>query len=141
MDCEFREYCFRSERVGKSRDLRVSEHRELVERARKCNCSWRYHRLKIRRSIVCEGSFGSMKQYGGLGRARGIGEESMAIQALLAGAVYNLKKVFRFIARRDATTQSDIVVRICLLYSRLRISLSLLYCCKPRSHLILQLAA
>ncbi len=141
VDCEYREYCFCNGRLGKSRDLRVSANRELVEQARKRNCCWRYHRLKIRRSIVCEGSFGSMKQYGGLGRARGIGEESMAIQALLAGAVYNLKKVLRFIARNNAAAQSHAVVNGCCLHSRLRMSLLILLRCKLLNRLIPQLAA
>ena len=40
-----------------------------------------------------------MKNYGGLGRARGLGEESMAIQAALAGGVYNAKKILRHLER------------------------------------------
>jgi len=60
-----------------------------------------------------------MKQYGGLGRARGVGKESMAIQAILAGAVHNLKKVLRFIASRDSAGQSGAIacgwrLRVCL---------------------------
>ena len=107
-ECELREYCFRAGRCNKNRSLKVSIYRQLTDR-RDPRMLPRYWRLMVKRKTVCEGGFGSMKQYGGLGRARGKGREAMSIQASLAGAVYNLKKVLRFIASRDSDGQSDTV--------------------------------
>ncbi len=95
--CELHAYCFARGRSSTQRQLTVNLGRELVDEARKRNLSWRYRRLKVRRSILCEGSIGTMKTYGGLSRARGVGEESMAIQAIMAGAVNNVKKILRHI--------------------------------------------
>jgi len=104
--CEYRQYCFQAKRQAHHRRLTMCAGRELIEEARtrnRCNRAWR---LKVKRSIVCEGSIGTMKNYGGLGRARWIGEEAMAIQCLMAGAVLNLKKALRHLARLEKAAQS-----------------------------------
>lgn len=105
VDCELCDYCFRADRCSKSRYLKISPYRRLADTNKNPRSIIRYRRLSAKRKNVCEGSFGSMKQYGGLGRARGVGQESMAIQALLAGTVHNFKKVLRFIIKRDSTAQ------------------------------------
>lgn len=110
--CELREYCFRAGRCSKNRHLKVSVYRKLTG-GRDPRSVTRYRRLRAKRATVCEGSFGNMKQYGGLGRARGIGRESMTIQAILAGAVYNLKKVLRFMKTRDLAARSGAPVPCC----------------------------
>lgn len=94
--CEFREQCFQPRHLGSWRQLTLSADREIVEEARQRNRSNRYFRLKVKRSIVCEGGIAAMKRYNGLGRARGIGEESMAIQTMMSAAVFNLKKALKF---------------------------------------------
>lgn len=95
-ECEMRPYCFQGKRMGTRRQLTLCAGRELVEEARKRNLSNRYRRLKVKRSIICEGSFGTMKSHYGFGRARWLGEEAMAIQALMCGMVHNLKKLMKF---------------------------------------------
>lgn len=100
--CEYQEYCFRAGKTGRQRDLKVSDNRMLMEEAKRRNLGWRYRRLKVRRAILCEGCIAHMKHYCGLYRARGIGEEAMAIQAAFAAAVLNLKKVLKFMERTRA---------------------------------------
>lgn len=107
--CEFREQCFCPGHLGSRRQLTLSADREMVEEARQRNLSNRYFRLKVKRSIVCEGGIAAMKRYNGLGRARGIGEESMAIQAMMSAAAFNLKKALKF-----ARLQGDIVGSACI---------------------------
>lgn len=75
--------------------------RELTEEARARNRCNRARRLKAKRSVVCEGSIGTMKSYGGLGRARWLGEEAMGIQCLMAGVVLNFKKTLRYLGRLE----------------------------------------
>jgi hypothetical protein len=48
-----------------------------------------------KRSIICEGGIGTMKNYCGLRRARWLGIDAIAIQAMMTGAVLNLKKTLR----------------------------------------------
>ena len=135
--CELRDYCFRAGRVGKHRSLKVSVFREFIDKAKKQRKIWRYRRLHAKRRIICEGSIGTMKCYGGLGRARGIGEESMAIQAIMAGAVYNLNKTLRFIANCQSVAQSDVMACYNCFYARLRVLYSKLLCDK-QMHLVMQ---
>lgn len=99
--CEFRQYCFQRGKLGSRRQLTIGPERELVEEARKKNLTNRYRRLRVRRSIICEGSIGTMKSHGGLRRARWLGTEAMAIQVLMAGVVHNLKKVLRFLREQE----------------------------------------
>lgn len=105
-NCELRDYCFHAKRKADRRQLTLCADRELIEHARRRNRCNRYRRLKVKRSIVCEGGIGTMKSYGGLGRARWLGEEAMAIQAMMAGAVHNFKKVLRHLARLQKAAQS-----------------------------------
>jgi IS5 family transposase len=121
-DCELRDYCFRGSRCSKTRYLKVSMYRQLVD-SRDPRSVTRYRRLSAKRKNVCEGSFSSMKHYGGLGRARGVGRDSMAIQAILAGAVHNLKKVLRFIASRGLASQSGASASRCVVGSFVRLLL------------------
>lgn len=104
--CEYRQYCFQDKRSSDRRQLSKCAERELVTEARLRNRCNRARRLKVRRSVVCEGSIGTMKNYGGLGRARWLGEEGIAIQCLMAGTVLNLKKVLRHMARLENAAQS-----------------------------------
>jgi IS5 family transposase len=120
-ECELREYCFRTGQCGKSRSLKVSAFREFIDKAKEQRSIWRYRRLRAKRAVVCEGGVGSMKCYGGLGRARGIGRESMAIQAIMAGAVKNFKKVLRFIEMQESADQSGIAACCRRLYVWLRV--------------------
>jgi IS5 family transposase len=124
--CEFQAYCFRAGKLRDQRELKVGSHRKLVVEALRRNRSHRYRRLKVKRSIVCEGSFATMKCYGGLGRARGLGEESMAIQAMLAGAVHNLKKALKFVGKRKAQAQEAVLTRLTPVRRRLGQILSLM---------------
>jgi IS5 family transposase len=115
-DCDLRVYCFRADRCGRSRSLKVSAYREFIDAAKKQRSLWRYRRLSIKRRIWCEGGIGNMKCYGGLGRARGIGRESMMIQAFMAGAVKNLKRVVHLIQNRESAAHAAISVafqRLC----------------------------
>lgn len=107
--CELSSYCFRAGEGGKQREITVNIDREIVEEAKARNRAWRYRRIRIRRSIVCEGSISTMKHYGGLGRARGIGEEAMAIQAKMAAVVNNIKKVLRFVERQERSVSDEIM--------------------------------
>jgi IS5 family transposase len=139
--CELHEYCFQAGQRGLRRSLKVSVFRQFTERARSINRSWRYRRLITKRAITCEGSFANMKHYGGLGRARGVGEEQMAIQAMMAGAVYNLKKVLRFIANRESAAQSRLHFCCCRLYMCLQSLLLKLWCTERPNRLTRQFAA
>ena len=47
-----------------------------------------------------------MKKHYGLGRARWLGEDAMAIQAALAGAVHNYKKILKFVQKAAALLTS-----------------------------------
>lgn len=98
-ECEMRPYCFQGKKMSNRRQLTLCVGRELIEEAKKRNLSNRYRRLRVKRSIVCEGSFGTMKSHGGLGRARWLGKEAMAIQALMCGMVHNIKKLMKFLER------------------------------------------
>jgi len=100
-DCEYQDYCFQSKRKSDRRQLTACADRELIEEARARNCCNRARRLKVKRSVVCEGSIGTMKSYGGLSRARWLGEEAMAIQCLMAGVVHNFKKALKHLARTE----------------------------------------
>lgn len=93
--CDLREYCFQSTRKGSRRQLTFCAGRELIDEARKRNQRHRYRRVMKKRSIICEGGIGTMKNHCGLRRARWLGEEGMAIQAMMAGAVLNLKKTLK----------------------------------------------
>jgi len=98
--CELREYCFQPGRLGTRRQLTLSADRETVEEARRINRSHRYKRVKVKRSIVCEGDISAMKRYHGLERAKGLGEESMAIQAMMSAGVCNFKKILKFLDKQ-----------------------------------------
>jgi len=98
--CELREYCFQPGRLGTRRQLTLSADRETVEEARRINRSHRYQRVKVKRSIVCEGDISAMKRYHGLERAKGLGEESMAIQAMMSAGVCNFKKILKFLDKQ-----------------------------------------
>ncbi len=96
--CALAEYCFQSGRARSRRQLTLAAGRELVEEAKRRHRSPRYHRLRRKRSVVCEGGISQMKRYSGLGGARWLGEDAMAIQALLCAGVHNLKKVLKHLA-------------------------------------------
>ena len=103
LGCEYATHCFQSGKPCARRQIGISAERAVVEEAKKRNQSHsytRYTRIKIKRSITCEGGIGTMKNYGGLGRARGIGEESMAIQSAIAAGVNNVKKILKHLERR-----------------------------------------
>jgi transposase len=117
--CEYRQYCFQDERSSDRRQLTRCPERTLVAEAHARNCCNRARRLKVKRSIVCEGGIATMKNYGGLGRARWIGEEAMAIQCLMAGTVLNLKKTLRHIAKLEKEAQSALPPAFRLLCSLL----------------------
>jgi len=138
--CELREYCFRGGRCNKNRSLKVSVYRQLTD-SRDPRSVTRYRRLSAKRRTVCEGGFGSMKEYGGLGRARGIGREAMSIQAMMAGAVHNLKKVLRFIARRDSARQCGVIAHCCHLYACLEAMMTNILRGKQPNHVMQLLAA
>jgi len=140
LDCELRDYCFRAGHCSKSRHLKVSPYRRLLDHSDARSVT-RYRRLSAKRKNVCEGSFGNMKHYGGLGRARGLGQESMAIQAILAGAVHNLKKVLRFIASRDSARQCGVIAHCCHLYACLEAMLTNILRSKQPNHVMQLLAA
>jgi hypothetical protein len=99
--CKYRDYCFQAKRLSDRRQLTMCADRELIEEARARNRCNRARRLKVKRSVVCEGSIGTMKSYGGLGRARWLGEEAAAIQCLMAGVVLNFKKTLRHLGRLE----------------------------------------
>ena len=80
--------------------------RELIDEAHGRNRCNRARRLKVKRSVVCEGSIGTMKSYGGLGRARWLGEEAAAIQCLMAGVVLNFKKTLRHLSKVETAALS-----------------------------------
>jgi len=138
--CELRKYCFRGGRCNKNRSLKVSIYRQLTD-DRDPRMLPRYWRLRAKRKTVCEGGFGSMKQYGGLGRARGIGRKAMSIQAIMAGAVYNLKKILRFIASRDSGRRSGAIAHCCRLYACLEAMLTNILRGKQPNHMTQLLAA
>lgn len=118
--CKLCQYCFRAGEGGNHRSLTVNIDRGVVEDAISRNRSWRYMRIKTRRSIVCEGNISTMKHYGGLGRARGIGEESMAIQAKMAAAINNLKKVLKFVRRQGHVGMNDLMTACGYIRSAIR---------------------
>ena len=89
-----RQYCFQDKHSSDRRQLSKCAQRELVTEARARNRCNRARRLKVKRSVVCEGSIGTMKNYGGLSRARWLGAEAMAIQCLMAGTVLDFKLCF-----------------------------------------------
>lgn len=111
-NCNLKAYCFKPGCKANRRQLIVSAGRELTEEARLKNQCHRYKRLRKIRSVVCEGSFGTMKYYGGLGRARWIGEESMAIQTLMAGVVHNFKKILKFLNTKQAQLEPALISKI-----------------------------
>ena len=112
--CEFGDYCFCAGRGSDRRQLTLCAGRELIEAARRRNRCNRYRRLKVKRSIIREGSIGTMKNNGRLRRACWIGEEAMAIQAMMAGAVHNFKKVLKFkkMVQKDPGNPCLALVRI-----------------------------
>lgn len=118
-DCEFADYCFSGKRKSDRRQLTLCVGRELIEAARQRNACNRYTRLKIKRSIICEGSIGTMKNYGGLRKARWVGEEAMVIQAMMAGAVHNLKKVLKFIGTGPNASMSTCFASVHVVEARL----------------------
>lgn len=107
--CDYRPYCFQDKRMADRRQLTTCPERELVEEARARNLCNRARRLKVKRSIVCEGGIGTMKCYGGLGRARWLGEEAISIQCLMTGAVLNLKKALRHLEKLEKATEPILV--------------------------------
>jgi IS5 family transposase len=121
--CELSAYCFRAGKCAKSRSLNVSPFRKFIDEAKGQRGLSRYRRLRAKRRIICEGSIGNMKCYCGLGRARGLGRESMAIQASLSGAVKNFKKVLAFIASAEFVDKSAIAGSFGAVIRRLRDSL------------------
>jgi IS5 family transposase len=101
--CEYACHCFQNGKPADRRQLGLSADRWTVEEAKRRNLSHRYLRIMKRRSIVCEGGIGTMKNYGALSRARAAGEEAAAIQAAFAGAVLNIGKILRYVMRENAS--------------------------------------
>jgi transposase len=116
--CEYRDYCFQAKRKSARRQLTMCADRELIDEARARNRCNRARRLKVKRSIVCEGGIGTMKNYGGLRRARWLGEEATAIQCLMAGVVLNLKKALKHLAETQEAAAAAVLAPIVHLYRR-----------------------
>lgn len=106
--CEYYNYCFQSGVEAGYRQLGLSSSRSIVEEAKVQNQSYRYQRIMKKRSIICEGSIGRMKSYGGLGRARAVGNEATAIQVALAATVHNMKKILRHVGWAEKGAMSDV---------------------------------
>jgi hypothetical protein len=49
-----------------------------------------------------------MKRYHGLERAKGLGEDSMAIQAMMSAGVCNFKKILKFLDKRMEAAASAV---------------------------------
>ncbi|MDM7912305.1 MAG: IS1182 family transposase [Methanotrichaceae archaeon] len=88
--CSLRSQCLR----GKTRRaLHISEDRPIIERMKEVNRLPKHARIMDRRKTVVEGTFAHAKNWLMMDRARAIGREAMEIQALLVGAVINVKKL------------------------------------------------
>lgn len=118
--CEYAAYCFINGKAADRRQIGLSPERELVEEAKLRNMSYRYHRIMKKRSIICEGSIGTMKSYGGLGRIRGIGEDIAAIQAAMAGAVHNIKKILKHITELEKATLVGVITAVSAIFGLFR---------------------
>jgi transposase len=110
--CEYASYCFQNGEPSSRRQFGLGPERAVVEEAKRRNMTHRYRRVMRKRSIICEGGIGTMKSYGGLGRARGIGADSAAIQAALAGAAYNLKKILKHVMAQEKSASEAVTAVI-----------------------------
>ena len=136
--CEYGAYCFQSGRVCGRRQLSVSPDREMVKAAQRRNRGHRYRRLKVKRSVICEGGISQMKRYAGLGRARWLGTDAMAIQALMSAVVYNLKKVLKWEQEALLLAENVPFSSLSGLYSALRAFLRTIFgpCLRIRKPLV-----